>query len=220
MASSHGRRIFVGIDFGTTFSSIAYAISDEQNQANGRDCRVHYSNVYDFKGYQVPTKVPVSVYTEDDKDTGSFIEWFKLSLLHRDNLEHDIRVSKKFDSFNKAREALDISAVNVTGKYLRSLWEQFLKQLSKDIENVVKLEQCHLEVTMTVPNFWPLDARTRLREAVESAGILDANVHLVPDFLAEGEASAIALLSVEYNRNNVEVGKRSPSHISYIMDAD
>ncbi|KAF5707113.1 hypothetical protein FMUND_11297 [Fusarium mundagurra] len=109
----------------------------------------------------------------------------------------DVRVSAKLEKLTKEREALDVSAVDASSKYLGELWKQFHENLDKDI---------NVEITVTVPAIWPEDARERLLQALRSrsANILGTNVRLAQNLVTESEAAAIALLSASANPGILE----------------
>ncbi|PNP79594.1 hypothetical protein FNYG_07210 [Fusarium nygamai] len=115
----------------------------------------------------------------------------------RDDLPKDVRVSDKLDKLTKEREALDVSAVDASSKYLGELWKQFHENLDKDR---------NFEITVTVPAIWPEDARERLLRALRSrsANILGTNVRLAQNLVTESEAAAIALLSASANPGILE----------------
>ncbi|KAK2692554.1 hypothetical protein QWA68_007332 [Fusarium oxysporum] len=107
--------VYAGIDFGTTYSKIAIAIPDRTGRVEPRHCYAHCIEAFKFKGSKVPTKYPTGIYNGPEYD-GKWLEWFKLSLPHKDDLPHDLRVSKKLDILTKEREALDMSAVDSSSR--------------------------------------------------------------------------------------------------------
>jgi hypothetical protein len=132
---------------------------------------------------KTPTQIEVS---------GIPIEWFKLSILHRDDLEKDILASEKFSKSNSARERMNLTATDVTAKYLCKIWKVFLNELQKMIADA------HIQITMTVPVLWPDYARKAIYDALHQANIINSNVELAPKFLAEPEAAALAIFSAAY----------------------
>ncbi|KAH6955365.1 hypothetical protein HG530_008919 [Fusarium avenaceum] len=198
--------VFAGIDFGTTYSKAAFVIPDYKNQANPIDCVVHFLKAFSFQGFQLPTKCPAGSNNSLRYD-GSWLEWFKLSLLHRDDLPHDLQLSKKFDIFTKERERLDMSAVDATSKFLKVIWEHTHKEIWARVKTVDSFAQYRVILTMTVPVIWPADARKRLYQAIQSADILGPNVRLARKFVTEAEAAGIALMSL----NSVSSGNPEDS---------
>lgn len=154
---------------------------------------------------KIPTRYPKGIYNGPRYD-GEWIEWFKLSIPHKDDLPKDVRVSEKLDKLTKEREALDVSAIDVSSKYLGELWKQFHQKVDKNT---------NVEITVTVPAIWPPDACERLLRALRSrsANILGPTVRLAQELVTEAEAAAIALLSDSANTGNLEVGQTKPPTI-------
>ncbi|KAF5595547.1 hypothetical protein FPANT_4615 [Fusarium pseudoanthophilum] len=190
------RTVLAGIDFGTTFSAICYAFPEADGQFHSGRCQTYQSSLYGSKGVKIPTRYPKGIYNGPGYDEG-WLEWFKLSIPHNDDLPKDVRVSDKLDRLTKEREAMNISAVEACSKYLGDLWKQCHEKLDKD---------ANFEITVTVPAIWPEDARERLLRALRSrsANILGTNVRLAQNFVTESEAAAIALLSASANPGSLE----------------
>ncbi|EMT69863.1 hypothetical protein FOC4_g10008300 [Fusarium odoratissimum] len=172
-------RVIVGLDIGTTFSGISYAVLTQ----NPDRPTSFWWEVDGKKSQKIPTKIEVSEIP---------IEWFKLSLLHRDDLPSDVRNSPKFIKLNNTREAMNITAVNATADYISKIWNVFRDKLQKRIPDP------YIQITVTVPVVWPRNARQKMNEALHEARILNENVVLAPKFLAEPEAAALAFFSAAY----------------------
>ncbi|KAF5590067.1 hypothetical protein FPCIR_6549 [Fusarium pseudocircinatum] len=188
--------VLASIDFGTTHSAICYAFPEADGQFHRGRCQPYRSSLYGSKGVKIPTRYPKGIYNGPGYDEG-WLEWFKLSIPHRDDLPKDVRVSDKLDKLIKEREEVDISAVDASSKYLGELWKQFHENLDKNT---------NVEITVTVPAIWPLDARERLLQAIRSrsANILSTNVRLAQNPVVESEAAAIALLSASANTGHLK----------------
>ncbi|KAK2672496.1 hypothetical protein RAB80_012575 [Fusarium oxysporum f. sp. vasinfectum] len=186
--------VYAGIDFGTTYSKIAIAIPDRTGRVEPRHCYAHCIEAFKFKGSKVPTKYPTGIYNGPEYD-GKWLEWFKLSLPHKDDLPHDLRVSKKLDILTKEREALDMSAVDVTSNFLGVIWKHAHEEICDRVKQIDEFAQYHVVITVTVPVVWPADARKKLYQAIQSANILGPNVRLARKFITEAEATGIALMS-------------------------
>ncbi|EXK95574.1 hypothetical protein FOQG_04130 [Fusarium oxysporum f. sp. raphani 54005] len=176
-------RVIVGLDIGTTFSGISYAVLTQ----NPDRPTSFWWEVDGKKSQKIPTKIEVSEIP---------IEWFKLSLLHRDDLPSDVRNSPKFIKLNNTREAMNITAVNATADYISKIWNVFL----------------------TVPVVWPSNARQKMNEALHEARILNENVVLAPKFLAEPEAAALAFFSAAYYLQETQISKLQPGHVVIVCD--
>ncbi|KAF4949559.1 hypothetical protein FGADI_8857 [Fusarium gaditjirri] len=192
--------IHVGMDFGTAYSSISYVIPDPFGQVEPGRSQVHFSKVYLSEGNMVQTRIPKGDYTENDYE-GGWIKWFKLSLLHPDDLPKGVRVLNTLDISTKEREALDLSATDAAAMYFKDLLGQFLGALSLGLGHE-ELARYDVEITVAVPDKWPVDARRRLHHALQPTIAAHANVRLARKFVPEGEATAIALLSDASRRGN------------------
>lgn len=140
---------------------------------------------------KTPTQIEVSE---------TIIEWFKLSLLHRDDLEKEILGSERFAKSNSDREKMHMTAKDATAEYLRNIWKGFLDELQAMVPNP------HIQITITVPVLWPDYARKAIKEALYRANILNNNnVELAPKFVAEPEAAALAIFSAAYHLGDTPV---------------
>ncbi|KAF5628749.1 hypothetical protein F25303_10382 [Fusarium sp. NRRL 25303] len=202
--------VYVGIDLGTTFSKIAIAFSDRAGKVEPLNCYPHSIKAFELEGPVFTTKYPSSAGNGAQYD-GQWLELFKLSLPHRDDLPHGLRVSKKLDIATKEREALDMSAVDVTSKFLGAIWQHAHREICDRVKNIDEFAQPHVVITVTVPVGWPADAQKRLYQAFQSSKILGENVRLGRKFVTEAEATGIAILSTPLDQEgNLQVGKANP----------
>ncbi|KAL5613193.1 hypothetical protein FOVSG1_002256 [Fusarium oxysporum f. sp. vasinfectum] len=192
-------RVIVGLDIRTTFSGISYAVLTQ----NPDRPTSFWWEVDGKKSQKIPTKIEVSEIP---------IEWFKLSLLHRDDLPSDVRNSPKFIKLNNTREAMNITAVNATADYISKIWNVFRDKLQKRIPDP------YIQITVTVPVVWPSNARQKMNEALHEARILNENVVLAPKFLAEPEAAALAFFSAAYYLQETQISKLQPGHVVIVCD--
>ncbi|KAG5765505.1 hypothetical protein H9Q72_006437 [Fusarium xylarioides] len=198
MDSSSGSRtrVVVALDFGTTFSGISYAL------LTGKEAKSFFWKFDSGFSPKTPTRIEFSKTP---------IEWFKLNLLHRDDLPSDVRNSRKFEELTEAREAINVTAVNATARYLGKIWKVFCEKLQYNIPDT------EIQVSVTVPVLWPLYARQAMEEALNRAGILNENVVLAPKFLIEPEAAALAFFSnAHYFETNIS--KLKPGDTVMICD--
>ncbi|KAF5670818.1 hypothetical protein FDENT_11139 [Fusarium denticulatum] len=202
MDSSSGSRtrVVVGLDLGTTFSGISYAVLPQN--LNGPVS--FWWKVGSSHQPKIPTQVEVS---------GTPIEWFKLSILHRDDLEKEILASETFNKSNSARERTNLTATDVTAKYLCNIWKVFLNELQKMIGDA------HIQITITVPVLWPDYARKAIYDALHQADIISNNVELAPKFVAEPEAAALATFSAAYYHvDGTPFSKVQPGQVVIVCD--
>jgi hypothetical protein len=110
-----------------------------------------------------------------------------------------------------------MSAVDVTSKFLKVIWEHTHEEICARLKTIDKFAQCHVIITVTVPVVWPADARRRLYQAIQSANILGSNVRLARKFVTKAEAAGIALMSAtSVYSGNLEVGRANP-RTTYIL---
>ncbi|KAF5552463.1 hypothetical protein FNAPI_7052 [Fusarium napiforme] len=177
-------RVIVGIDLGTTFSGISYAVLPQN-----LNIPISFLWQVDRRPYQkVPTQIEAS---------GTTIEWFKLSLLRRDDLEKDILIQR----------TVDVAAV-----YLRRIWKVFREELR------YKVTDPHIQITFTVPILWPDYARKSIYEALHQANIINNNVELAPKFVAEPEAAALAIFSAAGYLDGELFSKVRPGQVVIVCD--
>ncbi|KAF5707090.1 hypothetical protein FMUND_11274 [Fusarium mundagurra] len=198
MDSSSGSRtrVVAALDFGTTFSGISYAL------LTGNEAKSFFWKFDSGHAQKTPTRIEISKTT---------IEWFKLSLLHRDDLPSDVRNSRKFQELTEAREAINVTAVNATARYLGEIWKVFRLELQKYIPDP------EIQISLTVPVLWPLYARQAMEEALNRAGILSENVVLAPKLLIEPEAAALAFFSNAHYFDTT-ISKHKPGDTVMICD--
>ncbi|KAH6970891.1 hypothetical protein BKA56DRAFT_660893 [Ilyonectria sp. MPI-CAGE-AT-0026] len=200
--------VYVGIDFGTTHSCLAYSLDFPIQSSN----IVRYAPRFARGANSTPSigvcpeKIPSHLWLHQD---GSFASWgshqlsSELSLVELAKLMllHDVDAAEFLDSdwFVEAKRnvhRLGQNAVKVTTMYLQNLWNSFLQDLSS-----LCTEECKMHITFTVPADWPDDARTRMITAIDAAGIRNSTSTPV-NFISEPEAVGIALLPRELHRIN------------------
>ncbi|KAI8723147.1 hypothetical protein NCS52_00169900 [Fusarium sp. LHS14.1] len=191
--------IAIGIDFGTTFSGVSWAFSEQpdtiheisewpaENHMNQQEVQV--PTVYDIAsgkwGYQV---------TPDMKP----VRWFKLLLLSDDDLakEENQEVSRS-KQLREARDQLSnnpgkITAVDLVGQYLKNLWDHTYKTL----KTMVDIDSIPLCVAITIPAIWPHYAQNAMREAAKIAGITKRRTIGTPTLglVQEPEAASLSIM--------------------------
>lgn len=143
-------------------------------------------------------KVPTIIRVQPDGGTSwggdiplepGVLKWFKLSLPHRDSLPVDVRNSPKLREAEEIREQLDLTAVQVTAKFLTQIWSHCL-----EASPLVALDHfSSIQVVMTIPATWPSDAQLRFKEAIHKSSIARCRIPLKITFLSEAEAAVLAM---------------------------
>ncbi|KAI1194022.1 hypothetical protein F5X97DRAFT_336303 [Nemania serpens] len=218
MPSSAGKTtLVVGIDFGTTFSGVAWLIckpgcppdqpevislwetSTDNRRSNSDSQKVPSKVNYDENGELLwGFRIPAGVET---------IEWFKLLLLNDKDLQSHLQDSSHLSDAKKSLHKLGKTAVQLVGEYLKVLWSHTLKQIH-DAKGQGLINGMPINVIITVPAIWTDYARDRMREAARLAGILDYRIagKTTLSFISEPEAAAMATIPELGNRGDLQVG--------------
>ncbi|KAJ4418730.1 hypothetical protein N0V82_005403 [Gnomoniopsis sp. IMI 355080] len=203
LASKNAPKIVFGLDFGTTYSGVAYACLDKLDQisvlmdlddSNNDNPKV--PSAVQFARSQFIWGDPV------DKSAASTIEWFKLLLVDEDDLPEEVRTSGHVMKARDRLRELGMTCEEVIASYLDHLWKNCLKKVKKEV-GAVTVDRSRFHVVVTLPaiceyttplNYFPmclvhnveiltyailiLDAgpdysRERMMQAVRAAGILE-----------------------------------------------
>ncbi|KAK4188308.1 hypothetical protein QBC35DRAFT_523026 [Podospora australis] len=201
--------IIVGIDFGTTYSGVAFTWSNKVERmevitsweselhSNADMEKVPTALAYGPQralhwGYAIPFNLEQ-------------LRWFKLLLIDEDDLPDSVRNSSKV---KEAREYLKKHAktpVEVVGMYLRHIWNHSIQRVTETVSrNLVNFSKFHIIITL--PAIWPAYAQGRMREATSHAGMLSDRIAGATElaFLSEPEAAALATLSDMEDRRDIK----------------
>ncbi|KAG9188814.1 hypothetical protein G6011_07519 [Alternaria panax] len=192
--------IVVGIDFGTTYSGVSWAInginkihliSDWPNPKGGNTNFEKVPTIISYAdGKPLDWGYNVDVLGRDPK-----FQWFKLLL--------DAKQATGKGLVTKSRDllgTLDKSAEDVAADYLRLLW-QYTKEHIERIEGATWEKIYSLRVVLTVPAIWSAIAKEKTLRAAKTAGLPD-DIELV----SEPEAAALAILKEKDQEKKLEVG--------------
>ncbi|KAL8386330.1 hypothetical protein RB599_007955 [Gaeumannomyces hyphopodioides] len=223
--------LVIGIDFGTTFSGVAWATSDEfesdQNSANiittwpgnGREegkvpTEIAYGGGGEVSwGFEVPA----------DADP---VRWFKLLLLRPGDLTDELLHSEILTMGRMFLAKTGKTAVEVIADYLRLLWNHTLDTITKNLGEIV-VKSMAFRVVITVPAIWKPYARQSMQEAARLAGILEERSAglTTMSFVPEPEAAALATLTEPGRKPNkddifiiCDAGGGTVDLISYRID--
>ncbi|KAF2814349.1 uncharacterized protein BDZ99DRAFT_437244 [Mytilinidion resinicola] len=207
-----GDCLCIGIDFGTTFSGVAWAFSrrpeDIRIVTRWRADLAH--NVDDAKA---PTELVYGAgklllsWGYDINSNQTPIRWFKLLLADQRDLDAEVQNSPQLKQAREMLSVRNISAVDAAADYLRELWKHTIAEMEREFGKQA-VKGLPFKVAVTFPAIWKLDARRRTEEAVRKAGILDprlcgaTTLVLVP----EPEAAALATLAEFKGRPGVRPG--------------
>ncbi len=212
MPPSAARFVAIGIDFGTTFSGVAWAFSG--NPLVIHDVKQYPRAQRSFKGHdeaQVPTQVDgrkgVWGFLVGDNHTPD--KWFKLLLLRDEDIRDDIRNSPYLESTRQRVRPLGPDAViDLVAQYLHHLWQHALREIEMQIDQRA-LQNLPFKVALTIPAIWPQYARNMMKEAARRAGILAprdiADTTLI--LVEEPQAAALTTLLEQREYPDMEVGE-------------
>ncbi|KAH6671163.1 hypothetical protein B0J14DRAFT_595465 [Halenospora varia] len=185
------RKIVVGIDFGTTFSGVAWG--------NTHDAHVNIiqqwpglSSPLDKSSEKIPTQILYDGEAPGDFKWGSQIEddvprhqWFKLDLESSYNPK-DKALANRYPHPNNLPSNVDHNAQQLTTDYLAALKKHLMHMLQLQL-GVLQAKTIPLQFILTVPAVWSEIAKEKTLTAAEGAGLgHDAPILLV----SEPEAAA------------------------------
>jgi molecular chaperone DnaK (HSP70) len=200
MASqSADNTIIVGIDFGTTYSGVAFTWSkkiERMEVISSWDSELHSSSDEEKTptaiSFESKGKVNWGYNIPFDADQG---KWFKLLLIDDKDLPEDVRMSAKIKEARAYLKKHNKTPVVVIASFLRLLWNHCNQRVTETVSrSLVNYSKFHIVITL--PAIWPDYARHRMREAVEQAGMVSARVagKTTLSFISEPEAAALATL--------------------------
>ncbi|KAI0904023.1 hypothetical protein F4823DRAFT_616447 [Ustulina deusta] len=190
--------LVIGIDFGTTFSGVAWATA-----ADFASEQITVITSWPGTGRE-EGKAPTEIFYEYGEmswgylvpSDGDPVRWFKLLLVQEEDLDPSLKSS---EFILRARQFLRLegkTAVDLIADYLRALWGHTLQTIAKARGQTV-LDALRFHVVITVPAIWKGYARRDMEQAARNAGILDDR--LAGDtrltFVPEPEAAALSTLS-------------------------
>ncbi|KAJ2992967.1 hypothetical protein NUW58_g1990 [Xylaria curta] len=192
--------LVIGIDFGTTFSGVAWATAaDFKSKTDQINIITNWPGCGREEG-----KAPSEIFYEYGEMSwgylvpadGDPVRWFKLLLVQEEDLDPTLRSS---EFILRARQFMRVegkTAVDLITDYLRVLWAHTLETIAKARGQSV-LDALRFHVVITVPAIWKGYARRDMKQAAQNAGILAdrlaGETHL--SFVPEPEAAALSTLS-------------------------
>ncbi|KPM41605.1 hypothetical protein AK830_g4982 [Neonectria ditissima] len=226
--------IIIGIDFGTTFSGVAWAYSrdpddialvsswnSELNHCSDVEkapTHVHYGhrNEATTWGYGVPT----------DKNP---LRWFKLLLLDEKDVPKEVSTSSQLYEARRLMTDANKEPIEVIGCFLRNLWNHCIDSIKRSI-GAELLQGCRFHVVITMPAIWPHYSQQRMKEAAKLSGMLDkrSGGKTTLCFISEPEAAALATIKDLSKRSNTKAGDTvvicdagggTVDLISYVIDS-
>lgn len=190
-------QLIVGIDFGTTFSGVAFAF------ATNNEAREDIITEWPGAGTHTKQKIPTVLYYDQYQKVVGWgpdiadalaptgypkpgvqkVEWFKLQLMTSGNTY--------VDPINLPPLPPGKSEIDVAADYLFKLRQAMRAQLQKTLGEVFTREERNIRYFLTVPAIWNDAAKAATRQAALQAGFLrDENDNRLT-LITEPEAAAM-----------------------------
>jgi molecular chaperone DnaK (HSP70) len=212
-----GNIVIIGIDFGTTYSGVAFTCS---KKIDSIEVIASWESELSSNANEDKTPTAISFGPQNQLCWGYNIpfdaeqaKWFKLLLVDDQDLPHDVRGSAKLREARAYLLKHSITTVDAIALYLRHLWNHSIQRIVDTVsENLVNY--CRFRIVMTLPAIWPEYARGRMRNAVEQAGMLTERLAGETEliFVSEPEAAALATLADMEGRCDIKVRITSIVH--------
>ncbi|POR31963.1 Uncharacterized protein TPAR_07827 [Tolypocladium paradoxum] len=202
--------LVIGIDFGTTYSGVAWAYSRHPEiiqtvanwEAEFRHCSdmdrtptaLCYGSVNEATtwGYAVPADKVVA-------------RWFKLLLLDDKDVPENVLKSPQFLEARAFQSSTQKDPTEIIACFLKYLWNHSIDSIKREIEPEL-LEKCIFHVVITLPAIWPHYAQNRMRIAAEISGMLAERScgETTLRFVSEPEAAALATITDLSKRSTIK----------------
>ncbi|KAJ5400814.1 hypothetical protein N7465_011303 [Penicillium sp. CMV-2018d] len=199
--------LVIGIDFGTTYSGVAWATVEDFE----RD-EINIISNWPEHPREEP-KAPTELLYENGKvmwgygipHDGDPVRWFKLLLLRDEDMTEEQRQSEPLLRARKLMRETDKTATDLVADYLRLLWQHTMETIHRFRSKSV-ISALTFHVVITVPAIWKDYARKAMEEAARNAGILQARPigPTTLTFVPEPEAAALVTLCERGREHNLE----------------
>ncbi|EXM27760.1 hypothetical protein RAB80_001198 [Fusarium oxysporum f. sp. vasinfectum] len=203
--------IIIGLDFGTTYSGIAWAYSREPEEIE-----LVTSWDSEFNNCSDVEKAPTQLLYDDKKGTSwgysipaseDALKWFKLLLLDSDDVPIMVSKSSQMRCAQKLLDKMRKDPVEVIACYLRKFWNHAIDSIQRTV-GAELLQKSPFHVVITLPAICPPYAQQRMKQAAKTSGILDARScgETKLRFISEPEAAALATIKDLSKRSTIKVG--------------
>ncbi|EWG37123.1 hypothetical protein FVEG_00874 [Fusarium verticillioides 7600] len=203
--------IIIGIDFGTTYSGVAWAYSRQPE-----DIEVVTSWDAEMSKCSDLEKVPTQLLYEDD-EVASWgysipgdeigLKWFKLLLLEDSDITAEMSNSSQIREARKFLKESNDDAADAVASFLRELWGHAMDAIIRKLGDEL-VGQSRFHVVITLPEIWPLYAQQRMKLAAKMSGILEKRLcgETTLHFISEPEAAALATVEDLSKRSTIKKG--------------
>ncbi|KAI0431929.1 hypothetical protein F5Y09DRAFT_354444 [Xylaria sp. FL1042] len=211
----HRGVILIGIDFGTTFTGVAYGYVKAKNHGPSDTTPLSItlwpsgSNEADSDSPKVPSRISysrggITHWGHQMADKEAEISWSKLLLLDEADLQPHLMNSDHIKQARKNVEETGKDVVTIISDFLAKVWDHVLEVITRARgRQFVSTRPFH--VVITVPAIWQDYAVQRMEQAVRKAGILNKRPgcpETTYTFISEPEAAALAAIDA-FNRHDV-----------------
>ena len=202
--------VIIGIDFGTTYSGVAFTWSKKIERME-----VISSWDSDLRSNSDEQKTPTAISFAPKRKViwgygvpgdAEQIKWFKLLLVDHQDLPYDVQKSPKIKEARAYLKKHGKTVTEVIAVFLRHLWNHSIQRITETVSrNLINFSKFHIVITL--PAIWPEYARVRMREAADEAGMLRKRIagETELSFISEPEAAAMATLSDMHGRADIKV---------------
>ncbi|KAH7273994.1 hypothetical protein B0J15DRAFT_567509 [Fusarium solani] len=201
--------IIIGIDFGTTYSGVAWAYSREPN-----NIAIVTSWEAELNHCSDKEKAPTQLWYNSNNDAtwgysipadNDALKWFKLLLLKRCDIPADIATSEPLANARRLQEATGKQPVEIITCFLRKLWNHGIESIKRSI-GAELLNKSKFHAVITLPAIWPPYAQRHMKQAAGLSGILDARScgATTLRFVSEPEAAALATIQDLSKRSTIK----------------
>ncbi|KAH7251823.1 hypothetical protein BKA59DRAFT_525165 [Fusarium tricinctum] len=209
MASSKGNppTLVIGIDFGTTYSGVAWLLSGKQEAIQ---VVTDWPMVNNYQADR--PKAPSTIFYRhlDDKNPSwgfttpqddCVLRWFKLLLIDEKDLPEKVRESSQVKAARALLHKYNKTPIQVFADYLINVWAHSYPQIAAaEGDHFARVYPLHFVVTL--PAIWPHYVRKRMTEAMQLAGLLESSAvgSTKISFISEPEAAALTSLNENAGR--------------------
>ncbi|KAI5302178.1 hypothetical protein KEM56_000946, partial [Ascosphaera pollenicola] len=190
-------QLVVGIDFGTTFSGVAFAFVN--------DHKVDDHLIEEWPGCGTERKQKISTIIRYDQHTGQIVSWGELTdglsptnapkkgvmQLRFFKLYLDPEGSYGNGSLNMQALPPGKGPINVISDYLHELHTAAVASMRKTLGEIYDREQDNIKYFLTVPAIWDDAAKANMRMAAAEAGLVENKDDRRLSLISEPEAAAL-----------------------------
>ncbi|KAI0967552.1 hypothetical protein F4678DRAFT_483115 [Xylaria arbuscula] len=223
--TDHNGTIVIGIDFGTTFTGVAYSYIRADQQASGNIPPVPItlwpassSSQANSDSPKVPSKISYAregttawghLARERAEDKEADISWFKLLLLDEKDLQPHLKSSDHVKQARERAQKTGKDAVTVISDFLEKVWDHILEVIIRAWgRQYVGNRRFH--VVSTVPAIWQDREMQQMERVLKRAGILNKRpgcADTTHTFISEPEAAALTAIDGFNKLNALKAGQ-------------